>query len=412
MNAMSTFTPVHLPQSGPNDVTAVVVEWAKTPGQQVQKGEVLGAAETTKSVFDLEAPAAGIFWPLAAVGSEAAVGAVIAALGSQESSDAEARAWLAQQMAAGAAPLSSPTAASTASATSTGRSATLKAELLAQRHNIDLAQVPAAGERITEADVQVYLAARAAAGSAATLAEGRQMRSPSPKTTEILDLVDDRYEANRVQRLLILGGGNGAVQIIDALAKLPQQRAVGILDDNAAIHGKTIAGVPVLGPIDVERALDMLAAHRFDAAVISISTSIPARRRIFEQWKGRGVAFANVVHPSCVVGINTSWGEGNILMAFCHVGACATIGDNNFLSAYCGIEHHCTLGSHCSFGPAVVTSSRVQIGDGVRCGTGIYIEPGIRIGEGSVIASGLALTQHIPAHSLLKAHVGYSIRTR
>ena len=131
---MSTFTPVHLPQSGPNDVTAVVVEWAKTPGQQVQKGEVLGAAETTKSVFDLEAPAAGIFWPLAAVGSEAAVGAVIAALGSQESSDAEARAWLAQQMAAGAAPLSSPTAASTASATSTGRSATLKAELLAQRH--------------------------------------------------------------------------------------------------------------------------------------------------------------------------------------------------------------------------------------------------------------------------------------
>jgi len=420
MNTMSTFTPVHLPQSGPNDVTATLVEWVKTPGQRVQKGEVLGAAETTKSVFDLEAPAAGVFWPLAVVGSEAAVGAIIAALGDDQSSHAEAHAWLAQQNAAGAAPASAGTTAASSSQASTPRTPTLKAELLAQRHNIDVMQVPAAGERITEADVQAYLAARteahtearAAAGLAAALADERQMPAAGPKTEAISDLVDDRFGANRVQRLLILGGGNGAVQIIDALARLPQQRAVGILDDKVGIHGKTIAGVPVLGPIDIERALDMLAARQFDAAVISISTSISARRRIFEQWKARGVAFANVIHPSSVVGINTSWGEGNILMAFCHVGTCATIGDNNFLSAYCSIEHHCTLGSHCSFGPAVVTSSRVQIGDGVRFGTGIYIEPGIQIGEESVIASGLALTQHIPAHSLLKAHVGYSIRSR
>jgi acetyltransferase-like isoleucine patch superfamily enzyme len=110
--------------------------------------------------------------------------------------------------------------------------------------------------------------------------------------------------------------------------------------------------------------------------------------------------------------MNVSWGEGNVVMAFCHFGACAAIGDSNFLSAFCSIEHHCTLGSHCSFGPAVVTSSRVQIGDRVRFGTGVYVEPGIRIGENSVIASGLALAQHIPANSLLKAHVGYSIRPR
>jgi acetyltransferase-like isoleucine patch superfamily enzyme len=187
---------------------------------------------------------------------------------------------------------------------------------------------------------------------------------------------------------------------------------VAILDDNAVLHGKQVAGVPILGPIDVERAAGMATAGQFDAAVISISTSIPARARIFEQWKGRGIAFANVIHPSCIVGINVRWGEGNVVMALCHFGACATVGDNNFVSAYCSIEHHCRLGSHCSFGPAVVTSSRVRIGDRVRFGTGIHIEPGIEIGESSVIASGLAIAQHIPPHSLLKAHVGYSIRAR
>ncbi len=187
------------------------------------------------------------------------------------------------------------------------------------------------------------------------------------------------------------------MQIIDALARLPQQRAVAILDDNAALHGKQVAGVPILGAIDLARAADMQLPGNSTPRSFPSAPAFPARARIFEQWKSRGIPFANVVHPSCVVGINVAWGEGNVVMALCHFGACATIGDNNFLSAFCSIEHHCTLGSHCSFGPAVVTSSRVRIGDRVRFGTGIHIEPGIEIGEDSVIASGLAITQHIPA---------------
>jgi acetyltransferase-like isoleucine patch superfamily enzyme len=404
---MSHYTPIHLPQSAPNDITATLAEWSKQPGQAVQKGEVIGSAETTKSVFDLEAPAPGIFWPLAVPGAEVAVGAVVGALGSEHSTQAEAEAWLATyggQSAAG-----TPHRAADSGDGTSARPATLKAELLAQRSGIDLAQVPAAGEKITEADVQAYLAARSTLSSPSQQAT---LVALTPSPSAYADLVDDRFPANRPQRILIVGGGNGAVQIIDALAKLPQQRAVAILDDNAALHGKQVAGVPILGAIDLARAADMHAARQFDAAVISISTSIPARARIFAQWKGRGIPFANVIHPSCVTGINVVWGEGNVVMALCHFGACATVGDNNFLSACCSIEHHCILGSHCSFGPAVVTSSRVRIGDRVRFGTGIHIEPGIQIGEDSVIASGLAITQHIPPHSLLKAHLGYSIRTR
>jgi sugar O-acyltransferase (sialic acid O-acetyltransferase NeuD family) len=530
---MSNFTPVHLPQSGPNDVVATLAEWSKQPGRQVRKGEILGSAETTKSVFDLEAPAGGTFWPLVPAGAEVPVGAIIAAVGSEHSTRDEAQAWLAAQTsahapekaygktyeqasrqtpgqvpeqhpgqasgqtpvqgsgqgsgqapvrppgqhpaqagapdvtlassntgagntpadapadapadtatgaAAGATPIpqSSPAPSpmpgehkgATVSASVAGeegravvsppRPSTLKAELLAQRHGIDLAQVPATGEKITEADVQAYLAAHSedAASPATWGTTQRGATAPAPQAATPHapvaphDLVDGRFPANRPQRILIIGGGNGAVQILDVLARTPHQRAVAILDDDAALHGKQVAGVPILGGIDLNRAADMAAAGQFDAAVISISTSIPARTRIFAQWKSRGIAFANVIHPSCVVGTNVHWGEGNVLMALCHVGPCTSIGDNNFLSAYCSIEHHNQLGSHCSFGPAVVTSSRVQIGDGVRFGTGIHIEPGIRIGAGSVIASGLAITQHIPPQSLLKAHVGYSIRPR
>jgi acetyltransferase-like isoleucine patch superfamily enzyme len=276
---------------------------------------------------------------------------------------------------------------------------TVKAELLAWQHGIMVADVPAAGERVTEADVQAYL-------------DERRRRPATAPPAEAADLVDDRYPQGRIQRLLVVGGGNGAVQILDVLARTAHQRAVAIVDDNAALRGKRIAGVPSMGAIDADRAAELRAAGEFDAAVISVSTSIPFRARVFAEWQARGIPFANVIHPSAVVGMNVQWGVGNVVMALCHIGACAVIGDNNFLSACCSIEHHNVLGSHCSFGPAVVTSSRVRIGDRVRFGTGIFVEPGVEIGADSVIASGLALTQHVPERSLVKAKVGYTVRRR
>lgn len=407
---MISFLSIHLPQSGPNDVTATLIEWTKAAGDHVNRGEIVAIAETTKSVFEIEAPQAGYLYPLAESGQEVAVGAVIAVLSEKAASVESARTWLAAQQRK--IPIAAASSSATPPATiSAHKPATKKAELLAQRHQIDLAQVFTAGDRITEADVLAYVRGMKSEEQAA---EPYVPTTPPPQASSahLCDLVDDRFPANRVQRLLIVGGGNGAVQIIDALAGVRQQRAVAIMDDNAVIHDKTVAGVPVIGAIDAARAADLLAAGEIDAAVISVSTSIPFRERIFTTWKAQGIPFANVIHPSAVVGINVTWGEGNVVMAFCHFGACATVGDNNFLSAYCSIEHHCVLGSHCSFGPGVVTSSRVHIGDRVRFGTGIFIEPGVVIGADAVIASGLAIWQNIPENALLKAKVGYSVRQR
>ena len=45
------------------------------------------------------------------------------------------------------------------------------------------------------------------------------------------DLVDDSYPRNRQQRLLIIGGGLGAVQVLDSLCRIEHQRATAIVDD-------------------------------------------------------------------------------------------------------------------------------------------------------------------------------------
>lgn len=393
---MTEFVRVPLPQFGANDVSAQILEWLVPEGAQVRAGEALCSVETTKSVSDVEAPAAGYVVTLVEAGASADTGQTLAVVASVPASREDVARWLAEQEAQAAA--AQPVTATT------GPKWTYKAELLARQQGVDIAAVPASGERVTEADVRAYLAGRSAAPALA--------HDAPHATSDARDLMDDRYPTGRVRRLLLIGGGNGAIQVLDALAKIPSQRAVAIMDDNPALAGKSAGGVPVVGGIDLDRAATMHREGDFDAAVISVSTSIPFRQRIYDEWQARGIPFANVIHPSAVIGANVTLGQGNLILAFCNISACATLGDNNFISPYCSIEHHCVLGSHCSFGPAVITSGEVHIGDRVRFGTGIFIEPHVTIGQDAVIGSGCALWSNVPAQAIVKTKPNYVIRRR
>jgi sugar O-acyltransferase (sialic acid O-acetyltransferase NeuD family) len=381
---MVEFSLVPLPQLGVNEKSAKVIEWFKAEGEFVNKGEVICVAETSKSVFDIESQAAGYLIPLCQIDTEIQVGAPIAVIASEPVDKEEARKWLTEQEP------------KTAEAEE-DRAWTYKAEALAHHHGIDLSKVTRTTGKITEQDVIKYL----------KLTENKHR-----ERNDFHDLMDDLHPLGKVQRLLILGGGYGSIQILDVIVRLSHQRAVAIMDDNSALHGKKVNGVPIIGPVEIDHAVDLFERAEFDAAVISVSTDIGFRARIFEEWRAKGIPFANVIHPSVVIGTNVSWGEGNVVLAFCQIGPCSSIGHNNFISAYCSIEHHSTLGDHCSFGPGVITSALVEIGKRVRFGTGIFIEPNITIGPNSVVGSGCIIWKNISENSVLKSKLNYIERQR
>lgn len=377
-----------LPRIGTNDDAAVLMEWLKPSGASVQRGEILCIVETSKTVFEVEAAANGYLYPLAGVGDEVTVGGTLALISPEPLSPAQMANWQAE---------SNGVEARGGVTTVNETTLTYKAQLVARRYGLEPQELMGLGGKVTEQDVLTFISQKAQKPQ--TQPEGR-------------DLMADGYPQGRNERILIIGGGDGAVQILDVLAKTPQQRAVAIVDDNTALVGRTIDGVPVVGSIAANEIVAMVERCEVDKAVISISTLIPLRARLYEQLHARGVSFANIIHPSAVIGANVSLGEGNVIMAFCHIGACATLGNNNFLSAYCSIEHHGVLGSHCSFGPAVVTSSRVQFGDRVRCGTGIFLEPKLSIGNDAIIGSGCIIREDIPEATILKTKRNYFERKR
>jgi sugar O-acyltransferase (sialic acid O-acetyltransferase NeuD family) len=381
--------PVKMTKISANDDSGTIVEWLHKTSEEVNKGEILCIVETTKSIFEIESPSSGYFFPLRSVGEAVEVGVTIGAITDVQVTQDEVIHLLENEEQTQEDAVLIP-----ASDEST---LTLKAQLLAKRLGIDPTELAQDGKKITEEDVRKY-------------AENRNTSLHSDRPQ--MDTVRDRYPEGKIQRILIIGGGDGAVQLLDVLAKTPEQQAVAILDDNPELRGKKVNGVPVTGGIDMDRIVELYERGEFDAAVISISTIIKLRAEIFEKLKGRGIPFANIIHPSVVKGINVKMGEGNVIMAFTHLGACASLGNNNFISAYCSIEHHNEMGNHCSFGPGVITSSRVTFGDQVRCGTGIFIEPKITIGAKAVIGSGCIIWQNVPEGAVLKSKLNYVERLR
>jgi sugar O-acyltransferase (sialic acid O-acetyltransferase NeuD family) len=366
--------PVNVPTTDVNSETAVIVEWRVADGEPVHHGEVIVEIETSKSVIEVEAPADGFVVHSAPEGAEVSLSEPIAHLAANEDELREKR----------ASPVSGTDPAVPTSPPS--YRATRSAEELATERGIDLATLGKDG-LITTRDVEALIEP-AAGVDPATL--------PPPLT------IDDGR-----RRLLLIGAGLGATQVLDIVEHDRDQAAVGIVDDEPERWGEAVAGVPVVG--GTERVDELFASGAFDAAVITISTSIAARTRFRELCEKHDVPLANVIDPTARLASEVELGAGNVVCAFCHLGVGTVVGDNNFLSAYNSFDHHSRIGDDISTGPGCMTSGLVEVGSRVRMGTGIYVEPKLSIGDDVVVASGTVLVTSVPDGHVVKAKSGRTV---
>lgn len=82
---------------------------------------------------------------------------------------------------------------------------------------------------------------------------------------------------NDGQPVLVLGAGDAGAMLLKDLSRSPAWRAVGLLDDDTAKHGRRLVDVPILGPIETvaEHAARLAATH----AIIAMPDSSAALRR-------------------------------------------------------------------------------------------------------------------------------------
>src|SRR6266849_5285776 len=185
-------TDVILPALGMSQDTGKIIQWLKSEGEQVVKGEPLVEIETDKATVEIEAPANGVLARVsAAAGEDIPVGQVIAAILAPEE--------VGNKTGAGASPLASRIAA---------------------ENKVDLNQVKSAGRRIQKADVLTYLQNRenadANVGTRLIASATARLTRASPKARRLA------FEQGKDLAAIKGTGPQGAVLAADVLAATAQ----------------------------------------------------------------------------------------------------------------------------------------------------------------------------------------------
>jgi len=365
--------PVFVPTTDVNSDEGVLVAWCLENRSRVAKGALLAEVETSKAVIAVEAPDDGFVLHAAQVGETISLSAPIAqlfddvaALESYEQELAKRR----QEEAALAA-------------ASGGVRATQRARIRAEELGVDLSKL-SGGALITVKEVEA--AAAIAAGPADYSAMPEPLSAPAG-----------------VRRLLLIGGALGATQVLDILRDAPDCKVVAILDDDRSKWGREVYGAPLIGGTDRLKAL--FASGVFEAAIITVATSIAVRVKFGAICAELGIPLANAIDRTAKIASEVKIGTGNVVCAFCHFGTGTVIGDNNFFSAYASFDHHNIVGSEVTTGPSCATSGLVKIGNRVKMGTGVHIEPKVDIGDDVQIASGAIILRSVPAGHAIKTKV-------
>jgi len=205
------------------------------------------------------------------------------------------------------------------------------------------------------------------------------------------------------QKNVIFGTGGTSVDIVDTLHDInaantgTRYECVGFLDDNAALWGTTLAGVPVRGPLSSAR-------HFSDCYFVNGVGSERNFRSKPEIIAAAGVPddrFATLVHPTASVSRTARIGRGTVIFQHVTVTSNVRIGEHVVILPQAVISHDDAIGDYTCITGGVCISGNVRVGRCCYIGTRSAIRNGIDIGDGSLIGMGSVVIRSVPANSVM-----------
>lgn len=187
------------------------------------------------------------------------------------------------------------------------------------------------------------------------------------------------------------GVGKETIQLIRDINKvMPLWNIIGIVDDNKEIIGKSFNGVEVIGETD-----SLNSIRKSTYAVCTISNAV-IKKRVIEKVNNRYIEYANLIHPTAVIGEDVILGFGNIIQAYCVVTTNIIIGNHVQLNPQCGIGHDCIIKNYTSLYWNVNISGNVIIGEGCVLGTKTTVIQGKNIGDWTITGANSTIISDIP----------------
>ncbi len=184
-----------------------------------------------------------------------------------------------------------------------------------------------------------------------------------------------------MKRIIIMGAGGHGQVVADALMLMNEAEPVAFLDENPAVIGKKILGIPVPG------GNAHLSEIEHDGVVIALGNN-QLRKRIFEELTAAGETLFTVIHPSAIISPSVKIGSGSMILAGAVINTGAEINDNTIINTNSTIEHHNVIGPHSHVAPGATLGGEVVVGEESMVGIGATVLPRVTIGNMAMLGAG------------------------
>jgi len=203
----------------------------------------------------------------------------------------------------------------------------------------------------------------------------------------------------------IYGAGGHARVIVDILIS-ERKKVLGFIDDDPAKWGKNNFGYEVIG---YDAFLEQREGMGF-WVIIGIGDHV-VRKRVAANMEIAGKAqFDTAVHSSAVIGINTSIGQGTVVMAGAVINCGSTIGQHVIINTGASIDHDCKIDEFVHVSPGAHLGGGVVIGAGSWIGLGALIINNCRIGRNAIVGIGAVVIRDIPDSCVVAGNPAHILR--
>jgi sugar O-acyltransferase (sialic acid O-acetyltransferase NeuD family) len=191
-------------------------------------------------------------------------------------------------------------------------------------------------------------------------------------------------------RVVILGaGGHGAV-VAECARAGGQLQPIGFLDDDPALRGTHVLGLPVLDAIGTLEALP----PEVDGVVLAVGSN-RNRGALLELARSRGLDRPVVVHPRAWVSPSAQLAAGTVVVGGAMVNARAVIGPACIVNTAASVDHDCVLGEGVHVAPGARLAGGVKVGARSFIGMGAAVIEGVAIGDGCLVAAGAVVLRDL-----------------
>ncbi|CAN7241377.1 acetyltransferase [Pseudarthrobacter oxydans] len=205
--------------------------------------------------------------------------------------------------------------------------------------------------------------------------------------------------------LIIIGAGGFGRETLDVVRSLNRSSSSPVYDLLGVVDSQpseaNLSRLDALGVRFLGSESDWIASSRLAQYLVGVG-SPKIRRQIAHRFDSAGYRAATVVHPTAVVGSNSTLSAGSVVCAGAQISTNVVIGAHAHINPNATVGHDAVLKDFVSLNPGSVVSGEVVCETEVLVGAGAVVLQGLTLGARSLVGAAACVTRSLTADTIAK----------